>query len=83
MRPLLEATVVDIRAWANISDTYAKKRVVARVIASAAWDAKFRQYIEIFTARRREFQSALSIYAGTVANNAIESVEQKYVRLLL
>ena len=82
MQNLIEKTEQDIKKCANACNAYAKKNTLSKVVHSSSWDGEFKGYIQGFTARRGEFEFALSVYIGHAVNSAndkLVSIEDKYV----
>ena len=82
MQHLVDKTEQDIRKCANSCNTYAKKKLLSKVVHSSSWSDEFKGYIQAFTDRRREFELALSIYIGhavNTANDKLVTIEEKCV----
>ena len=71
MQTLSEQTARDLKDCANVCDTYAKKRLLVRVLKGQIWDAKLVEWIGKFTTRKAEFEFALSVHTA----RAVDSVE--------
>ena len=86
MQHLVDKTEQDIRKCANSCNTYAKKKLLSKVVHSSSWSDEFKGYIQAFTDRRREFELALSIYIGhavNTANDKLVTIEEKCISCLL
>ncbi|KAI0260000.1 hypothetical protein BC834DRAFT_942566 [Gloeopeniophorella convolvens] len=64
MKTLIERTAEDIKHCSNTCDTYAKKRLLAKVFQGPFWDQKLLSFVELFTKRRAEFEFALSVHTS-------------------
>jgi len=62
MRDLVETTAKDIVDCANVCDTYAKAKLIAKVLKGPMWEATFIQYVQLFASRRDQFKFVLSSY---------------------
>ncbi|PIL29957.1 hypothetical protein GSI_07868 [Ganoderma sinense ZZ0214-1] len=76
MEPHLTATVDSIKTWANLCDAYTKKSTMAKALGAASWDSRFKECIETFSARRREFEFVLSTYVSLAVEQKIDRVLQ-------
>ena len=86
MTPIVEKIASDIKACANFCDTWSKKTSVSKVVKNSAWSEGFKNYIQLFAERKRELGFALSVYTCQtvhIANQRLESIEQKLVDFLL
>src|SRR5258708_38339631 len=64
VKSLVKRTADDIKACSNVCDAYMKKRLLARAIFSAHWDAKLLGFVKRFEPRRQEFEVELTMRAG-------------------
>lgn len=62
LRLLVDRTADDIKLCSNSCDTYMKKKLPAKVLQGPSWNAKFLEFVELFTKRRRVFEFELSIH---------------------
>jgi len=53
-----------------VCDAYTKKRLLAKVLLSSAWDVKLLGFVELFARRRQEFQFELSIHTNQGVDKA-------------
>ncbi|KAH9913469.1 uncharacterized protein BXZ73DRAFT_106942 [Epithele typhae] len=80
LQNLVIQTATDIKACANVCDTYLKTRSVVKVIMSGSWDDTLRGHIDLFIERRREFMFALAMHTGKGvdrANRKLDVLEAK------
>ncbi|KAI0249341.1 hypothetical protein BJV78DRAFT_1347821 [Lactifluus subvellereus] len=72
LRSLVERTAEDIKLCSNVCDTYAKKKLLAKVFQGPLWDNKLLSYVTLFSKRRQEFEFGLSIHTsrGIASANA-------------
>ncbi|PIL33826.1 hypothetical protein GSI_03532 [Ganoderma sinense ZZ0214-1] len=85
MQELVKQTAEDIKACANECDTYAKKKLLVKVIASSSWDERLKTFIDLFANRRKAFTFALSIHVGVGvddANRRLKEIDAKVDVLL-
>jgi hypothetical protein len=61
LKSLVERTADDIKTCSNVCDAYMKKRLLAKVLLSALWDAKLLDFMNLFTSRRKEFVFELTM----------------------
>ena len=66
----------NIKDCANACDTYAKKRLLVKVLKGYSWEAKLVAFAGVFTKRRTEFELALSIHTARVVGAIHEDVQQ-------
>lgn len=64
LRSLVERTVDDIRSCSNSCDTYLKKKLLPKVFLESIWNAKFLDFVKLFTTRRQEFEFELTIHTS-------------------
>jgi len=64
LRSLVDRTADDIKTCSNVCDTYMKKRLLAKVLLSTVWDAKLLEFVQLFAARRQEFEFELSVHTS-------------------
>jgi len=80
LKSLAERTAGDIKLCSNVCDTYVKKRLLAKVILAAVWDAKLLEFVKLFHRRRQEFEFELSIHTSQGvdrANDKLDSVRHE------
>jgi hypothetical protein len=53
-----------------VCDTYAKKRLLAKVFQGSAWDVKLLSWVTLFAKRREDFEFELSIRTSRGVNEA-------------
>ena len=85
MQELVKLAAEDIKTCANECDTYAKKRLLTKVIASSSWDERLKEFVKLFANRRKAFIFALSIHANVGvddANKKLKEIDAK-INLLL
>ena len=70
LKSLVERTADDIKICSNVCDTYTKKRLLAKVLLSSAWDVKLLDFVKLFAQRRQEFQFELSIHTNQGVDKA-------------
>ncbi|KAI0360925.1 hypothetical protein OH77DRAFT_1517315 [Trametes cingulata] len=70
MQALVKQTADDITACGNACDTYAKKRLIVKVIKGSVWESTLKGYIDLFAKRRKDFTFALSIHTGMGVDDA-------------
>ncbi|KAH9858589.1 hypothetical protein C2E23DRAFT_717063, partial [Lenzites betulinus] len=87
MQQLVRRTADDIKDCANACDTYAKKRLLVKVIKSSMWDDKLKGYMTLFADRRKAFTFALEMHVGRAVddvNSMVSAMDAKlYVVLQL
>jgi hypothetical protein len=77
LKSLVECTAEDIKSCSNVCDTYAKKRLLAKVFQGSAWDVKLLSWVTLFAKRREDFEFELSIrtsWGVNVANAKLDSI---------
>ncbi|KAH9894903.1 hypothetical protein C8Q73DRAFT_644952 [Cubamyces lactineus] len=80
MQNLVKQTADDITACGNACDTYAKKRLIVKVIKGSVWESTLKTYIDIFAKRRKDFTFALAIHTGAGvddANRKLDTLDHK------
>ncbi|KAI1783152.1 hypothetical protein LXA43DRAFT_1187180 [Ganoderma leucocontextum] len=80
MQALVKLAAEDIKTCANTCDTYAKKKLITKVIKSSSWDDTLKGFIELFANHRKAFTFALSIHVGVGvddANRKLKDIEAK------
>ncbi|KAI0780323.1 hypothetical protein C8Q74DRAFT_1330835 [Fomes fomentarius] len=85
LEDLVLQTAQDIKRCANACDVYAKKRLLTKLIRSAAWDGTFAQYIELFARRRGEFLFRIAVHNGEMLDEAqqrLSGIDEKVEELL-
>jgi hypothetical protein len=70
LTPLVERTADDIKLCSTVCDTYAKKRLLAKVFQAPLWDNKLLSYVELFTKRRQDIEFELSIHTSRGVDKA-------------
>ncbi|KAI1783149.1 hypothetical protein LXA43DRAFT_904186 [Ganoderma leucocontextum] len=70
MQELVRQTANDIKTCANACDTYAKKKLIVKVIKGSVWDGTLKGFIDLFASRRKAFTFALSIHVGVGVDDA-------------
>ncbi|KAJ7057168.1 hypothetical protein C8F01DRAFT_1257088 [Mycena amicta] len=80
MQGIVESTVQDIKDCANACDTYARKKLIVKVLKGPIWEGKLADFAGVFTKRRSDFQFAMSIHitvAVDAANRGIGVVDER------
>ena len=90
-RSLVERTADDIKLCSNICDTYAKKKLLAKVFLGSIWDVKLLSYVTLFSKRRKEFEFELSIHTNQGVDkanikldnigNTTQALDEKFVTI--
>lgn len=75
MQTLCEQTAGDLKACANVCDTYTKKRVLVRVLKGQIWQAKLVEWIAKFTSRKADFEFALSVHTARAVDGMSSAVD--------
>ncbi len=70
MKSLVERTADDIKKCSNVCDTYAKKKLLAKVFLGPVWDDKLLSWVTVFSKRRQEFEFELSIHTSQGVDKA-------------
>ncbi|KAI9438361.1 hypothetical protein H4582DRAFT_257215 [Lactarius indigo] len=70
LKSLVERTADDIKLCSNVCDTYAKKKLLAKVFLGPVWDDKLLSWVTLFSKRRQEFEFELSIHTGQGVDKA-------------
>ncbi|CAL1709515.1 unnamed protein product [Somion occarium] len=70
LQALIKQTAEDIKDCANACDTYAKKRLLVKVLKGYSWEAKLVAFVGTFTKRRTDFEQALAIHTA----RAVEAI---------
>ena len=86
MQPIVGRTAEDIKRCANFCDTYAKQRIVSKIMHSSSWRRELNECIQRLTDRRHEFELALSLYidhAVSTANHKPSIINEECVLLSL
>ena len=76
MQELVKQAAEDIKMCANECDTYAKKRLLTKVIASSSWDERLKEFVKLFANRRKAFIFALSIHANVGVDDANKKLKE-------
>ncbi|KAI0331154.1 hypothetical protein GY45DRAFT_1276344 [Cubamyces sp. BRFM 1775] len=85
MQNLVKQTADDITACGNACDTYAKKRLIVKVVKGSVWEGTLKTYIDIFAKRRKDFTFALAIHTGMGvddANRKLNTLDHKIDTIL-
>lgn len=75
LQALVGRTAEDIKNCANTCDTYAKKKLIVKVLKSSSWDEKFKAFLTLFGDRRKDFMLALTIHTG----KAVDDVHRELI----
>lgn len=81
MKSLVESTAEDIKKCSSICDTYAKKKLLAKVFCGPAWNQKLLHWVSVFSSQRQEFEFELSIHTGQgvdKANAKLDAINEKF-----
>ncbi|KAI9464112.1 hypothetical protein BJY52DRAFT_1221492 [Lactarius psammicola] len=70
LKALVDRTADDVKLCSNVCDTYAKKKLLAKVFLGSVWDAKLLSYVTLFSKRRQEFEFELSIHTSQGVDKA-------------
>ena len=70
LRSIVEHTADDIKQCSNVCDTYAKKKLLAKVFLGSVWDDKLLSWVTLFSKRRKEFEFELSIHTSQGVDKA-------------
>ncbi|KAH9077795.1 hypothetical protein EDB83DRAFT_2548774 [Lactarius deliciosus] len=70
LKTLVERTADDIKLCSNVCDTYAKKKLLAKVFLGPVWDDKLLSWVTLFSKRRQEFEFELSIHTSQGVDKA-------------
>ena len=73
---LVKRTAADIKECANACDTYAKKRVLVKVIKGQVWNEALGEYIQRFVDRKGEFHFQLEIHTGMAVDRANDKLDK-------
>ncbi|KAI9068344.1 hypothetical protein FKP32DRAFT_1587743 [Trametes sanguinea] len=76
MQGLVKQTADDITSCGNACDTYAKKRMIVKVIKGSFWDTTLKGYIDLFAKRQKEFTFALAIHTGAAVDEANRKLDE-------
>ena len=85
MQELVKQTAEDIKSSANACDTYAKRKLIVKVVNRSAWEDTLKSFIHVFASRRKAFTFALSIHVGVGvddANGKLKEIDSK-VKIVL
>ncbi|TCD69752.1 hypothetical protein EIP91_006288 [Steccherinum ochraceum] len=74
LQGIAESTADDIKDCANTCDTYAKKRLVVKVLKGPVWETKLVGFVSTFTKRRGQFEEALAIHTARAVDRIEDSV---------
>ncbi|PIL33864.1 hypothetical protein GSI_03570 [Ganoderma sinense ZZ0214-1] len=80
MQELVKQTAEDIKTCANAGDTYAKKKLLVKVIKGSIWDCTLKGFIDLFANRRKAFTFALALHVGAGvddANRKLKEIDSK------
>ena len=81
MKTIVERTADDIKKCSSTCDTYAKKKLMAKVFRGPAWNQKLLHWVGVFSDRRKDFEFELSIHTGQgvdKANVKLDIVDEKF-----
>lgn len=88
LQGIAQSTAEDIKDCANTCDTYAKKRLVVKVLKGPVWETKLVAFVSTFTKRRGQFEEALAIHTARavdrietsvyVLKTKLASIDEKY-----
>ncbi|KAH9171881.1 hypothetical protein EDB89DRAFT_1851867 [Lactarius sanguifluus] len=70
LKTLVERTADDIKLCSNVCDTYAKKKLLAKVFLGPVWDDRLLSWVTLFSKRRQEFEFELSIHTSQGVDKA-------------
>ena len=76
MQELVKQTAEDIKSCANACDTYAKRKLIVKVINRSAWEDTLKSFIHVFANRRKTFTFALSIHVGISVDDANRKLKE-------
>ena len=76
MQELIKQTADDIKTCANACDTYAKKKLIVKVIKGSVWEGTLKGFIDLFASRRKAFTFALSIHVGVGVDDANRKLKE-------
>ena len=76
MQELIKQTAEDIKTCANACDTYAKKKLIVKVIKGSVWEGTLKGFIDLFASRRKAFTFALSIHVGVGVDDANRKLKE-------
>jgi hypothetical protein len=74
LKLLVKKTAEDIKTCSNVCDTYMKKRPLAKVIMSNAWDKKLLYFVNLFSGRRQDFQFLLIQHTSAIVDKTNATV---------
>ncbi|KAF8273628.1 hypothetical protein EI94DRAFT_1795034 [Lactarius quietus] len=80
MKSIVERTAEDIKKCSSTCDTYAKKKLLAKVFRGPAWNEKLLHWVSVFSNRRQEFEFELSLHTGQgvdKANSKLDVIDEK------
>ena len=81
MKSIVEKTAEDIKTCSSMCDTYAKKKLLAKVFRGPAWNLKLLHWVSVFSGRRQEFEFELSVHTGQgvdKANVKLDAIDEKF-----
>jgi hypothetical protein len=70
LKSLVERIADDIKMCSNVCDAYTKKRLLAKVLLSHLWDAKFLDFVKRFATRKQEFEFELTMHTNQGVDKA-------------
>ncbi len=76
LQELIKQTAEDIKTCANACDTYAKKKLIVKVIKGSVWEGTLKGFIDMFANRRKAFTFALSIHVGVGVDDANRKLKE-------
>jgi pantothenate kinase-related protein Tda10 len=62
LESLVKITAKDIKACSNMCDAYMKKRLLAKVLSGAIWNARLLEFANRFAQRRQKFEFELTVH---------------------
>ena len=73
----------DIRECANACDTYAKTKLLHKVLRGSRWDDVLQIFVRRFNKRRGDIEFALAVHLGInvdIAHRKLDTLDSKYVQ---
>ena len=83
METLADRAALDIKACANVCDTYSKKKLLVKVLKGPAWDARLTDFLDRFAKLQSEFKMALALYTfknASEMHGKLHDIGEKCVR---
>ena len=81
MKSIVERTADDIKKCSNMCDAFSKKKLLAKVFGSPAWNVKLLHWVTVFSDRRKDFEFELSVHTGQgvdKANTKLDAIDEKF-----